>query len=298
MSVYSVSNKYLDAYDPFWICRLLSLKIGTVAILLFMCNAFLLSPQSPMTYILTTAVGVLGSELIPAPNTQRKVINFIFIVFLLASTTMIFGMASYFRVGLFFVVVGFSFLVLRYMATNPKVAAIPTVMILWGIINLNGGATDMNAVANNYLYFFEFGLMGVITIIFFPNFNSKIFDSAFLRILAADVDNVGNPHYRNSHPSVLSALTVMRSKLPGLPKTYETLYEHIIAFQNAFMKPHELDAESRLLAKSALSELIQSVEKGIPFSLATNNVQKINVLHPDIYDCLAQLADGYNQCKV
>ncbi len=34
MSVYSVSNKFLDAYDPFWICRLLSLKVGAAAILL------------------------------------------------------------------------------------------------------------------------------------------------------------------------------------------------------------------------------------------------------------------------
>ena len=58
-----------------------------------------------MTYILTTAIGTLASEVMPAPTTARKITNFILVVFLLATSTMIFGMFSYFRFGLFFVVV-------------------------------------------------------------------------------------------------------------------------------------------------------------------------------------------------
>ncbi len=297
MSVYSVSNKFLDAYDPFWTCRLLSLKVGTGAILLFLCNAFLLSPQSPMTYILTTAIGLLASEVIPAKSTARKISNFTLIVFLLATSTIIFGMFSYFRFGLFFVVVAFTYLVLRFMAANPKVAALPTTMIMWGIMSMNGGATDFNAIANNYLYFFEFALMGVITILIFPDFTPKVFDSAFLRILSADVANVGNPHYKNSDPQVLSALFVMRSKLPALPERYTRLYEAIIAFQNAFMKPHGLKLEEVLLAQSALSELMLAINSHTTFSLDAANVQKLRTGNSAVYEMLANLACGYNQCK-
>lgn len=297
MSVYSVSNKYLDAYDPFWICRLLSLKVGSAAILLFLCNGFLLAPQAPMFFILTTAIAVLASEAIPAPNRARRFTNFVVIVFLLATSTMIFGMFSYFRFGLFFVVLAFSYLVLRYMAANPKVAAVPTVMIMWGIVNLNGGSTDLNAVANNYLYYIEFGLMGAITVLFFPDFTSKVFDSAFLRILAADVENIGNPHYRNSDPRVLSALFMMHSKLPALPQRYGTLYEATIVFQNAFMKPHDLSHEEILLAKSALSELMLAVNAQLPYSLEANNLATLRTENPKAYGILADLVNGYNICK-
>src|SRR5574343_1956834 len=137
MSVYSVSNNSLVAYDPFWTCRLLSLKLGTVAILLFLCNAFLLAPQVPMLFILTTVVATLASEVIPAPNRFKKIANFVSILFLLATTTMVFGMFSYFRFGLFFIVMAFSYLALRFMAANPKLAAVPTIMIVWGVINTN-----------------------------------------------------------------------------------------------------------------------------------------------------------------
>ena len=297
MSVYSVSNKFLDAYDPFWICRLLSLKVGAAAILLFLCNGFLLAPQSPMFYILTTVIATLASEVIPAPNKARKFGNFVFILFLLATTTMIFGMFSYFRFGLFIVVMTFSYLVLRFMAANPKVAAVPTIMIMWGIVNMSGGATDLNSVANNYLYYFEFGAMGAITVLLFPDFTPKVFDSAFLRILGSDVDNVGNLHYKNSDPRVLSALFMMRSKLPVLPQRYTTLYEAIIAFQNAFMKPHHLSPEETLLAKSTLSELMLAVNAQAPYALDADNVARLRAMNPGVYGILANLVDGYNACK-
>lgn len=297
MSVYSISNKFLDAYDPFWICRLLSLKVGTVSIMLFLCNAFLLAPQSPTTYLLTTAVGTLASEVIPAPTTSRKIANFIFIVFLLATSTMVFGMFSFFRFGLFVAVIAFTYLVLRFMAASPKVAAIPSVMIIWGLMNLGSGPTDLNAVANNYLYFFEFGLMGVIAILFFPDFTPMVFKSAFMRILESDIINIGNRQYKNSDPHVLSALYVMQSKLPLLPECYNALYVAVIEFQNEFMQPHELDAKEQMLAKSVLSELVLAVNDDVPFSLETYNTKQIQACNPTIYSMFSNLVCGYNKCK-
>lgn len=297
MSVYSVSNKYLDTYDPFWLCRLLSLKLGTVAILLFLCNAFLMAPQAPMVYILTTAIGTLASEAIPAPTRLKKLVVFVGIIFLLATSTMVFGMFSYFRFGLFLVVIAFTYLVLRFMAASPKVAAVPTIMITWGVMNLGGGATDFNTVANNYLYFFEFGLMGVVTILFFPDFTTNVFKSAFLRILEADVANIGNPNFINSDARVLSALYVIHAKLPLLPASYNTLYEAIIHFQNEFMKPHGLNAEEQLLSKSVLSELIVAVNNNAAFSLDSDNPKKIRSSNNPAYRMFSSLVGGYNQCR-
>lgn len=297
MCVYGVSNKYLDAYDPFWICRLLSLKVGAATILLFLCNAFLMAPQSPTLYILTTAIATLATEVMPAPTKEKKLVNFITIIFLLATSTVIFGLFSYFRLGLFLMVLAFTYLTLRFMAASPKVAALPTVMITWGVINLGGGATDLNQVANNYLYFFEFGLMGAITVLMFPDFSLNVFKSAFIRILESDVESIGNKHYKNSDPRVLSALFMIHSKLPALPENYSQLYEAIICFQNEFLKPHNLSIEDRLWCKSILSELMGAINRDQVFSLEIPNGQMIRENNPVVFSILAKLVDSYNLCK-
>ena len=298
MSVYSVSNKFLDTYDPFWICRLLSLKIGTVTILLFLCNAFLKAPQSPMLFMMFTVIGTMASELIPASSKLKKLVTFFTLIALFAASTLLFGLFSYFRVGLLVLVIAFSYLVLRFMAANPKVAAVPTLMITWGIVQLGGGAaTDFTAVANNCLYFLEFSLMGAITILCFPDFNANVFKSGFIRILEADVKNIGNPQFKNSDASVLSALYVIHSKLPFLPDQFTKLYEAIIQFQNVFMRPHVLSAEEQLLSKSVLSELILAVNNDDLYALDGDNPTKIRACNSAVYDIFSDLVSGYNQCK-
>jgi hypothetical protein len=297
MSVYSVSNKYLDAYDPFWICRLLSLKIGTVAILLFLFNAFLLQPQSPTMYMMVTIISALAAELIPAPTKFKSIATYIGVDFLLASTIIIFGMFSYFRLTFFLVLIVFSYLALRLMVSSPKVAALPTMMVMYGVMSSGGGATDFNAVANDYLYYFSFGLTGIITILFFPDFGPNVFKSAFIRILESDVANLGNKGYKNSNPLVLTALTIMHSKLPFLPECYTRLYESIIEFQNAFMRHLGLNAEAQLLAKSVLSELSVSVANSVPYVLDGDNVQRLKACSDVAYRMFADLVGGYNQCR-
>lgn len=297
MSVYSVSNKYLDTYDPFWICRLLSLKVGTVTILLFLLNGFLLKPQSPALYIMITLIGTLASELLPAPTRARKIVVFIGMIFLLATSMILFQMFSYFRWGLFVVLIVFTYLSLRFMVINPKAAVIPSLMIMFGIVSSSGGATNLTAAANTYLYFFAFGLAGVITILFFPDFMPNIFKSAFIRILESDVANVGNKDYKNSNPAVLAALTVLHGRLALLPACYRTLYEAIIQFQNAFMRSTGLNAEAQLVGQSVLSELIVAVQNDVPYSLNSVNAQRLQVLNAAAYHMFENLVAGYNQCK-
>lgn len=297
MSVYSVSNKYLDTYDPFWVCRLLSLKVGTATILMFLLNGFVLKPQSPALYMMVTLIGTLASEMLPAPTRVKKVGICIGIVFLLATSMLMFEMLSYFRWALFAVLMGFTYLSLRFMVMNPKVAVIPTLMITYAVVCSSSGATNFTAVANDYLYYFAFSLAGVVTILFFPDFTPNVFKSAFVRILESDVANVGNEKYKNSNPGVLAALSVIHGRLPFLPGCYSVLYEAIIQFQNEFMRSAGLSTEAQLVGKAVLSELSLAVQNDVSYSLNGVNAQSLKVLNPTAYGMCTSLVDGYNQCK-
>lgn len=77
-------------------------------------------------------------------------------------------MFGYFRLASFLFLVCFTYLSLRLMVSNVKMAALPALMIVYGVISMGGSTTDFNAVANDYLYYFAFGMAGVITILFFP----------------------------------------------------------------------------------------------------------------------------------
>jgi len=298
MSVYRIKNKFLDRYDPFWICRILSLKIGTVTILLCFCNAFLKSPFAPMAYFLTVVLCTVATEALPLNSRIKKLGIFFLMILSLSTSGMLFGLFSYFNVALFLFIMLFSYLVLRFMATNPKVAVVPSLMIIWGIIQLESGSiTDLNAIANSYLYYVEFGLMGVITILFFPDFTPNIFKSALIRILESDIKGLEDKNFKNSQPSVLSALYVIHSKLPLLPKKYDIFFETIIAFQHDLVHAADLTDEARSLAKSILSELIEAINHDKSLSLNNGYSKKIEVLNSSAYNAISNLVQGYNLCQ-
>lgn len=298
MSVFTINNKFLDPYDPFWICRILALKMGTVAILMFLCNAFLKSPQSPVGYMLAMLVGTASSELLPVNSRLKKLGIFATIILVLSTTAALFSLFSYLKLGLFLLVIAFTYLVLRMMATNTKAAALPVFMIVWGIMQLGGGAaTDLTGVLNNYLYYFEFALMGIITIIFFPDFTPNIFKSALIRILESDVQNIGNAHYKNSQPNVLAALYMIRTKLPLLPDSYQLLYESIVQFQNEFMRPNQTSLEDQRLVKSILLDVIHAISHKTNFIDTSSDLAKLKDLNPHVYTVLSRLIVGYAQCQ-
>ncbi len=298
MSVYRISNRFLDVYDPYWICRVLSLKIGTLTILMFLCNAFLKAPQGPMVYMLTTVAATAATEMLPVPSRVKKLGVYCLLLFLLSTSGMLIGLFSYLRVELFIVMMVFSYLALRFLTTNPKAAVVPSTMMIWGIINLEGGgATDLNQVLNSYLYFLEFGLTGVITVWFFPNFTPHIYKSALIRLLEADIEGLDNQRFRNSDPKVLSALYLLRSKLPFLPSQYQAFYEAIIRFQNEFVKPAVLSPDDRMLARALLSDLIKAINHEKPYSLVGEAAQQIERNNGSAYRAITNLVEGYNLCK-
>lgn len=297
MSVFTIKNQFLDAYDPFWICRVLALKAGTATILLFLCNVFLKAPGSPVLYMLTTLVGVVASEVLPAESKAKKLGIFWVIIILLSMGGVFFGLLSYFKIALFLFVATFIYLVLRFMVKSPSSAALPMVILTWGIIQLEGGgATNFTAVANNLLYYFEFALMGMITIAFSPDFTPTIVKSAFIRILESNVRNIGNRRYRNSNPSVLAALFIIRSKLPLLPAPYKALYESIVQFQNDFMRAHHLSPEEQGFAKEVLNELANAVSHKVQFTDRQDQLQQAMTNNPQAFSGLRRLIDRYDQC--
>ncbi len=298
MSVYKISIKWLDAYDPFWTCRILSLKIGTLTILLCLCNAFLKAPQVPMLYMLTTVIGTVASEALPLRSIRQKLLVLFGVTLLLSTTGMLFSLFSYFKAGLFVLIMAFTFFAYRFFMTNPKAAVVPSLMILWAVLQLGGGApTDLNAVANSYLFYFEFALMGAITIIFFPDFTPNVFKSGLIRILERDIKSLDETSFRNSDPLVLSALHILHSKLPFLPSSYTALYEAIIHFQNAFVKSPTLSDADKTLTQSVLSDFIQAINDEKAFELTADLSTKLMDMNAGAHGAFLQLVRGYNPCK-
>lgn len=298
MSVYKISNKYLDKYDKFWICRNISLKLGATGILLFICNGFFKSPSPPTQYMMTALVAVLATEVLPAPTKLKQVLIFFALVTLLSFSTYLFGLFSYFKYGLLFFVIIFSFLSFKLIAKNTKEAAIPGVMILWGIMQLEGGApTDLNAVLNSLLYFYEFALFALIIVVFYPNFKPKSFMSAFIRILEEDILNIGNKGFKNSNANILMPISLLSKKLPFCPESHKVLYEQIIHFQNNFLDNYNLDNEETIYAKSVLSELILAVNEEVLYPIDSFNLDYFKMKNQKAYNILVNLVEGYNQCK-
>lgn len=298
MSVFTISNRFLDLYDPFWICRTLSLKMGTVAILLFLCNAFLLAPFSSVPFILTALVGTAATEILPTNSKAKKLGALFAIVIMLAIPSTLFGLFSYLKLGLFLLVISFTYFALRFMAINTKAAAVPVMMLVWGMMQLAGGAaTDLVGVMNNLLYYFEFAMMGALTVIFFPNFTPYIFKSAFMRVMEHDVEKLGSQKFKNSDPKVLSALSMMRSKLSMLPDAYRLLYDSVIQFQSDCMNQLNLSEEDQHLVKSVLMTLIDAVGHQTVFSDDNNHLTQLETKHPRLHASLRRLIDGYDQCQ-
>ncbi|WP_290194633.1 hypothetical protein [Zwartia vadi] len=297
MSVYTIRNSFLDPYDPYWICRLLSLKLGTLMILMCLCNAFLNSPGMPVEFMLVTFIATAASEILPAKTRLKKVLILIAVILLLSTTGVLFGLFSYFRTSLFLFTVIFTYLSLRFMAVNAKAAVLPSLMIMWGILQLEGSTTNLTEILNNYLYYAEFGLMGVITILFFPDFTLNIVKSAFIRILEADIASLKHAKLHSNDTAFLSALNIIRAKLPFLSEDYHDLYQNIIVFQHTFIKATGLNSQDQTLTMSVLSELIEAINKNQMYVMNSESLCLLEKQNIGAYTGLKKLIESYNACK-
>lgn len=187
MFVYAVSSPLFDRADPYWVCRLSALKVAYVGVILFILNAFFKSPTFPVLEMLVTTAAVAVTEL-PSINSQKKkMLAFIGVVVLCVITNSIFGLVSFLKWGLLIGVGVWTFILYHFIAKDRSTANLVGVLILIGIVSLEGDvATDLNGVVNHALFYFEYAAIGLVSLFVFPNLHDRVIKSAFLRLLETD----------------------------------------------------------------------------------------------------------------
>ena len=187
MFVYAVSSPLFDRADPYWVCRLSALKVAYVGVVLFIVNAFFKSPTVPVLEMLVTAVAVAATELPPMNSRKKKILGYMGIVILCVTTNSIFGMVSYFKWGLLIGVGVWALILYRLIAKDGLTANVVGILILIGIVSLEGDvATDLNGVINHALFYFEYAAAGLLALLLFPNLHDRVIKSAALRLIEAD----------------------------------------------------------------------------------------------------------------
>ncbi|RAZ47958.1 hypothetical protein DP175_07165 [Polynucleobacter paneuropaeus] len=187
MFVYAVSSPLFDRADPYWVCRLSALKVAYVGVVLFIVNAFFKSPTVPVLEMLVTAVAVAATELPPMNSRKKKILGYIGIVMLCVTTNSIFGLVSYFKWGLLIGVGVWALILYRLIAKDGLTANVVGILILIGIVSLEGDvATDLNGVINHALFYFEYAAAGLLALLLFPNLHDRVIKSAALRLIEAD----------------------------------------------------------------------------------------------------------------
>lgn len=214
MFVYAVSSPLFDRADPYWVCRLSALKVAYVGVVLFIVNAFFKSPTVPVLEMLVTAVAVAATELPPMNSRKKKILGYIGIVILCVTTNSIFGVVSYFKWGLLIGVGVWALLLYRLIAKDGLTANVVGILILIGIVSLEGDvATDLNGVINHALFYFEYAVAGLLALLLFPNLHDRVIKSAALRLIEADRQFIGGDSNLNKFDNqTLMSLLAMQNQ--------------------------------------------------------------------------------------
>ncbi|MBT8522456.1 hypothetical protein G6737_07890 [Polynucleobacter paneuropaeus] len=118
---------------------------------------------------------------------KKKILGYIGIVMLCVTTNSIFGLVSYFKWGLLIGVGVWALILYRLIAKDGLTANVVGILILIGIVSLEGDvATDLNGVINHALFYFEYAAAGLLALLLFPNLHDRVIKSAALRLIEAD----------------------------------------------------------------------------------------------------------------
>ncbi|MFZ9035930.1 MAG: hypothetical protein ACO2ZM_07415 [Francisellaceae bacterium] len=185
MFIFTLSS-FWDRYDPYWYGRLMGLKLSFIAIVLFMVNAFLKSPFSPVLIMLVAAAGVLLIEM-PAINTLKKK-DTVYLIFLMLTliTIVIFNVMSYLTLGFLIVAPLWVYVLYSFLSRQPGMIEVVSLIVLLALMSLEGqAATEPYAVFNLILFMLEFSLCAFWAHKLFPFIYLNIYLSASLRSLEA-----------------------------------------------------------------------------------------------------------------
>lgn len=298
MSVYSINNQYLEKFDPFWIGRLLGLKAASAAIALCLWNAFFFTPTSPGLFFMTTLIGIIATESLPAYTKKQQLLLFWKLILMIVAIIIIFGLISYFNFMTLVGVTALTYLLFRVLATNAQTAMVPAIFVMFGMIGLQSGDTDLNSALNSLFFYIEFGLVGSVVILLFPNFRDKTFKSAFLQLLKNDLGLTTKDNFSNNNQDILGALSFMKAQLPYLNQTYSSLYTNIISYQIFLAKKNSSVLEPSSPLTLALKDLSTAVSEETTLEKSHAKAPIDASIGDDSMHSISNLIDSWNQaCK-
>jgi hypothetical protein len=244
---------------------------------------------------MTTMIGVIATEMLPAYTKKQQLIVFWKLVMMVSVTIIIFGFISYFNFIQLIGVTVLTYVYFRVLAKDTQTAIVPAILIMFGIIGTESGNTDFNIAINSMLFYIEFGIVGSFVVLLFPNFRDKTFKSAFLRLLEQDLASTTKTNFTNNNQGILNDLSFMKAQLPRLSPLYADLYTSVISYQLSLSKENG----ALLKPPSALASLLQNLLNSVSNekSLDTKDITSpmTQSIDEDSLRCITNLINSWNQ---
>lgn len=174
-------NHWLDKYDPYWYSRFLGLKATYIAVILFIANMFFQPPLAPLI-MLVAAAGVLIIEM-PTINTfKKKDLIYLGYLILISITIGLFSSYVYFKLAFVIVVAGWAFILYTLLSKAPQLFPIVSVLLMLGIMSLEGINTgNFYVILNILMFIWEFAFISFWAHKLFPNLYHRIWRSSIIR---------------------------------------------------------------------------------------------------------------------
>ncbi|MEN9946086.1 MAG: hypothetical protein RLZZ293_472 [Pseudomonadota bacterium] len=296
-------NNWFTHYDPYWYSRFIALKFAYIAIILFSANLWLSPPMATIT-MLFTGGGILIIE-IPAINDCDKKDN-VYLLFLVLVCLTVGLFASYvYLIGWFILVAGGWCYCLYYMLRRkPELFPLVGVILLFGIISLEGRNTgNFFDIVNRIIFLLEFGLITFWAHKLYPKqLYYKIWQSISLRSVEALIQLINQPNQQQALNVNKHNLALMRS-LPLLKsrKYFSLINQFSQQLTNHYFILYQLTQQTgfqqseRDLISMALTNLQQAIKYSTVISqqnLSSSNLSEVNL------QLIDQLFISWNQLCV
>ena len=299
MFVYAVSNSFLDRHDPYWVCRLSALKVAYVCVVIFILNAFFKSPTVPVLQMLVTAVAVAVTELPPMNSRKKKILGFIGVVALCVTTNTLFGLISYFKWGQLIVVGAWAYVLYHFIAKDGMTANVVGVLVLIGVVSLEGDvATDFNGAINHLFFYIEYAAVGLIALLLFPNMHDHIVKSAALRLLELDRRwLMGNINLQEFEEQTIASLLMIENQADQVSPVIYALMPILKSLQLEIRADSNLSQQGNEVLLAQVEEIYEAIKSSQRVSSVGNISSGQAVYDSKISQSLIDLAKYWNsQC--
>lgn len=213
MLLFSRFEIWLDKYDPYWYSRLMGLKVSYITVILFIANMFLQPPLASLIMLIAGA-GILIIEMPTINSFKKKDLVYFGYLILISLTIGLFSSYVYFRVGFIVVVSGWAYILYSLLRKAPQLFPIVSVLLMLGIMSLEGVNTgNMYIIFNELLFIWEFALIVFWAHKLFPNFYHRVWRSSVIRSLESMrqmLDDGDNQQSRFVFKHYLAANNVLR----------------------------------------------------------------------------------------